>query len=91
MPSEIETPQRPGSPRPRALKALENQLSSRAKRAAIVALIPVTAINSRKSSSGLSRDRIFRLPISKPPVMACMPIQRLDAATPRAARFPDWR
>ena len=89
MPIETETPQSPGLPRPIASKAFENQFPSRAKRAAMVALIPVTVISNRNSSNGSSRASILSEPNSNPPVIACIPIQRLDAATPSAARLPD--
>ena len=91
IPMETETPQSPGMPRPSALKACENQFSSCANRAAMVALMPVTVIRRRNRSKGSSRASILREPNSNPPVIACIPIHRLDAATPRAARLPDCR
>ena len=91
IPIEIETPQSPGLPSPSAANACENQFLSRAKRAAMVALMPVTVIRSRNNSRGLSSASILREPNSNPPVIACIPIHRLDAATPSAARLPDCR
>ena len=89
IPSEMETPQRPGLPSPTVSKPFENQFSLRANLAAIVAFNPVTTIRRRNRSSGESRGSTLKCPISKPEVTACMPIQRLDAAIPRDARFPE--
>ena len=89
IPKEIDTPQSPGWPSPAALNPWENQLSSRAKRAAIPAFIPDTSINSRKRINGVSRGSITNEPAVNPSVIACIPIHRLEAATPSAARFPE--
>ena len=89
IPIDTETPQSPGRPKPTALNACENQFSSRAKRAAMVALIADTTISRINRRSESSSARILRDPRSNPPVIACIPIHRLDAATPRAARLPD--
>ena len=91
MPSETETPQRPGFPRPSIFMPLENQLSSLAKRVAIPAFKPVTPIIRTNRSKGLSKAKTFNSPISNPPVIACIPIHKFEDAMPRAARLPDFR
>ena len=90
-PSETETPQRPGFPRPSIFIPSENQLASLAKLVAIPAFKLVTPIIRTNRSKGLSKAKTFNSPISNPPVIACIPIHKFEDAMPRAARLPDFR
>ena len=72
------------------MNAFENQFSSLANIAAILALIPEITIIKTNNSSGSSSGSILIDPILNPSVSACIPIHRLVDAIPKAAKLPDF-
>ena len=55
----------------------------------MLAFIPDTTINKMNKIRGVSSGSIIKEPAVNPFVIACIPIHKLEAATPSAARFPD--
>ena len=91
IPKDTETPHNPGSPSPNALNDFENQFSSFANIAAILALMPDIIMIRTNKSNGSVNARIFNEPKLNPSVNACIPIHKLVDAIPSAAKFPDFR
>ena len=76
IPNPTDTDQRPGLPKPMALKPDENQFSALANLVAVTALMPVTP-NINKNKSNSSSNGVISIPNNTQSLlMACIPIQR---------------